>query len=64
MLADGDVLPRASSITAHQSNPDYKDGLWAFVDFDIEPALMGLSVSILVYLLSDIIKKLLRGILK
>lgn len=37
LLADGDKLPRASSITAHQLNPDYKDGLWAFVDFDIEP---------------------------
>lgn len=41
LVADGDELPRAHTIDTHKNNPDYADGLWAFVDFDVTPYLGG-----------------------
>ena len=35
MLIDGDELPCLNSIEHHKKNPDYQDGVWAYVDFEI-----------------------------
>ena len=39
LVADGEPLPQASDIDTHLLNPDYADGVWAVVDFDITPYL-------------------------
>ena len=41
LVADGDPLPKPSPLMSHKDNPDYADGVWAYVDFDIEPYLGG-----------------------
>lgn len=41
LVADGDPLPRPSTLMAHRDNPDYAGGVWAYVDFDIESYLNG-----------------------
>ncbi|WP_067514999.1 type II toxin-antitoxin system HicB family antitoxin [Endozoicomonas ascidiicola] len=33
------TIPEAGKISEHQSNPDYANGIWAFVDIDITPYL-------------------------
>ncbi|WP_374685547.1 type II toxin-antitoxin system HicB family antitoxin [Promineifilum sp.] len=35
MLLDGEEIPAAGSIESHQSNPDYQEGIWAFVTVDL-----------------------------
>ena len=35
LLLDNDPIPQPKSIEEHKANPDYKDGIWAFVDFDL-----------------------------
>ncbi len=43
LVADGAELPQAQEIDVHLVNPDYADGVWAVVDFDVTP-YMGKSV--------------------
>ena len=35
LLLDGEPIPSPKTIEAHQSNPDYSGGIWAFVTVDI-----------------------------
>ena len=35
LLLDNDPIPQPKSIEEHKANPDYKNGIWAFVDFDL-----------------------------
>ena len=35
MLIDGERVPSARSIDAHQGNPDYAGGIWALVPVDL-----------------------------
>jgi len=35
MLMDGEEIPQPQTIEHHQSNPDYAEGVWAFVTVDI-----------------------------
>jgi len=35
MLMDGEAIPQPQPIEHHQANPDYADGVWAFVTVDI-----------------------------
>lgn len=35
MLIDGEHVPAAGSIDAHQRNPDYSEGVWALVPVDL-----------------------------
>lgn len=39
LAEDGEVAPAATDITNHQANPDYADGIWAYVEVDITPYL-------------------------
>lgn len=39
LLEDGEPIPLATNIRKHQNNPDYADGTWAYIDFDINPYL-------------------------
>ncbi|MEN1834818.1 type II toxin-antitoxin system HicB family antitoxin [Pseudomonas lijiangensis] len=39
LVADDEVLPQAQEVDAHLDNPDYADGIWALVDFDLTPYL-------------------------
>lgn len=39
LVADGDPLPQASEVDVHVVNPEYADGVWALVDFDVTPYL-------------------------
>ncbi|GFM87304.1 HicB family protein [Pseudomonas cichorii] len=39
LVADDEALPRAQEVDAHLGNPDYADGIWALVDFDLTPYL-------------------------
>lgn len=45
LVADDEALPQAQEVDAHLTNPDYADGVWAVVEFDITPYL-GKSVRI------------------
>ncbi len=35
LLLDGEPIPPPQPIETHQQNPDYADGLWAFVTVDL-----------------------------
>ena len=35
MLLDGEAIPSPQSIDAHQTNPDFSNGIWALVSVDI-----------------------------
>ena len=35
LLIDGEDVPVPLSIERHKENPDYADGMWAFVDVDL-----------------------------
>jgi predicted RNase H-like HicB family nuclease len=35
LLIDGESIPQPQPIEYHQNNPDYADGVWAFVTVDI-----------------------------
>lgn len=35
LLMDGEPIPTPQSVDDHQSNPDYKDGVWALVAIDL-----------------------------
>lgn len=35
LLLDGEPIPTPQTVEHHQSNPDYADGIWAFVTVDI-----------------------------
>lgn len=35
LLIGGEAVPVPLSIEQHQENPDYADGMWAFVDVDL-----------------------------
>lgn len=35
LVEDGGDVPYPSSISQHQANPDYADGVWALVDVDV-----------------------------
>ncbi len=35
LLVDGEPIPAPQPIEQHQANPDYADGVWAFVNVDI-----------------------------
>ena len=35
LLLDGEPIPAPQPIEAHRQNPDYADGLWAFVTVDL-----------------------------
>jgi predicted RNase H-like HicB family nuclease len=35
LLLDGEPIPSPQTVESHQSNPDYADGIWAFVNVDI-----------------------------
>lgn len=37
LVEDGEPMPEAHSIEHHRKNPDYADGIWAFVEFDTTP---------------------------
>ncbi len=37
LVADGAPLPNAQAIDIHMANPDYEDGIWAVVEFDVTP---------------------------
>ncbi len=37
LVEDGEPQPQPQSIDFHRSNPDYADGIWALVDFDVTP---------------------------
>ena len=39
LVADDEALPQAQEVDAHLSNPDYADGVWAVIDFDLTPYL-------------------------
>ena len=39
LAEDGVVAPAATDISSHQKNPDYADGIWAYVEVDITPYL-------------------------
>ncbi|MBH3398297.1 type II toxin-antitoxin system HicB family antitoxin [Pseudomonas fluorescens] len=39
LVADDEALPQAQEVDAHLDNPDYADGVWAVVDFDLTPYL-------------------------
>lgn len=39
LVADGEPLPQGRSIDEHMGNPDYGNGVWAVVDFDVTPYL-------------------------
>lgn len=39
LIADDEALPQAQEVDAHLENPDYADGVWAVVDFDLTPYL-------------------------
>ena len=57
-LADeGLDIPRPGAIDQHHDNPDYADGIWGFIDFDIAPYL-GKGEKINVTLPSSVIRKI------
>jgi predicted RNase H-like HicB family nuclease len=35
VMLDGEPIPKPSPIELHQKNPDYADGVWAFVSVDL-----------------------------
>ena len=35
LLLDGEPVPSPQTLEHHQSNPDYADGVWAFVTIDV-----------------------------
>lgn len=35
LLLDGEAIPTPQPVEYHQANPDYADGIWAFVTVDI-----------------------------
>lgn len=35
LLLDGEPIPAPKSIEFHRNNPDYADGIWAFVSVDL-----------------------------
>lgn len=37
LVEDGEPMPEAQSIEHHRKDPDYADGIWAFVEFDTTP---------------------------
>lgn len=39
LVADGDPLPKGSSIDTYLNDPDFTGGIWALVEFDITPYL-------------------------
>ncbi|NBA96341.1 type II toxin-antitoxin system HicB family antitoxin [Pseudomonas sp. R5(2019)] len=39
LVVDGVALPQPSEVDAHLDNPDYADGIWAVVEFDVTPYL-------------------------
>nr|WP_315492724.1 type II toxin-antitoxin system HicB family antitoxin [uncultured Pseudomonas sp.] len=39
LVADDEALPQAQEVDAHLGNPDYADGVWAVIDFDLTPYL-------------------------
>lgn len=39
LIEDGVAIPAATSLTAHQANPDYAGGVWAVVDVPVEKYL-------------------------
>ena len=45
LMIDPEPIPIASSIQHHQANPDYADGIWAFVSVDLSK-LSGSSESL------------------
>lgn len=61
LLEEGEDIPKANTITFHQNNPDYKDGIWAIVDVDITP-LLGKSEKINVTLPHLLISKIDRAV--
>lgn len=39
LVADGEKLPQAQEVDVHLEDPDFQDGVWAVVDFDLTPYL-------------------------
>jgi len=39
LIEEGAAIPAATSLTAHQANPDYAGGIWAVVDVPVEKYL-------------------------
>lgn len=58
LLAEmGEIAPAATDISNHQQNPDYANGIWAYVDIDITPFL-GKSEKVNVTLPAFLIRKI------
>lgn len=38
-MADDETLPQAQEVDVHLGNPDYADGVWAVLAFDLTPYL-------------------------
>jgi predicted RNase H-like HicB family nuclease len=57
LLEEGLEIPRSSKIEQHFENPDYAEGTWGFVEFDIVPYL-GNTEKINVTLPKSLIKKI------
>jgi predicted RNase H-like HicB family nuclease len=37
LVEDGDPLPQPQAIDTHIGNPEFADGIWAVVEFDVTP---------------------------
>lgn len=59
LAEEGMAIPEPGRVSEHQQNPDYKDGLWAFVDVDMTP-FMGKSERINITLPSLLLHRIDR----
>ena len=57
LAEDGEVAPPASDIKMLKDDPDYLNGIWAFVDIDVTP-YMGKTEKVNVTLPAFLIKKI------
>lgn len=57
LFEEGDPIPQPGNIEEHKENPDYKDCIWALIEFDLTPYL-GKSQKINVTLPERLIKKI------
>ncbi|PWQ96963.1 type II toxin-antitoxin system HicB family antitoxin [Leucothrix arctica] len=57
LAEDGNLAPPASTVDLHISDPDYDNGIWAYVDIDVTPYL-GKSEKVNVSLPALLIKQI------
>ena len=57
LAEDGQVAPVATDITTHQGDPDYADGIWAYVEVDIT-SFLGKTEKVNVTLPAFLIRKI------